>query len=104
MSVKLTNPSYSYSSGGTISVSVTVDVMAPDGITVLYSTGISANAHLGGNWKAELQASLVKQATSIAQEYSRAMGAVIGAYPTATSPAGALTQFVAEVQAALVGV
>lgn len=51
MLMKLTNPSYSYASSGIITVSMTAEVRAADDITILYSHGISANAHIGGNWK-----------------------------------------------------
>lgn len=104
MPLKLSNPSYSYSAGGIVSVSATVDILAADGVTVIYQAGISGNAHIGSDWKTALRDSLIEQATVIKQNYDRTMYVVALSYPLATSPAEALAQFVAEVDAALTGV
>lgn len=99
--IKLVNPTYSYSAAGIISVSVEVNLLAGDNITVLYKEAISANAHLAGQWKVELIASLIKQAKTINSDYIKAIAAVVIAYPTATSPNDALLKFIADVQAGL---
>ena len=101
MPIKLSNSSYSFSDGGIISVTAIINILSDDGAVVVYQSGISANAHIGGKWLEELTASLKDQARAIIGGYERAMALVKEEYPTAMSPEEALTQFMAGVQAAI---
>ena len=100
--VKITDATYSYSQGGIVTVSAMAQVLAEDGLTILYQAGLSANAHLQSKtWRDELKLSLIKQAQQLASDYTKALLEVAIVFPTAKSPAEALALFVGEVNTAL---
>lgn len=100
LTAQITNPSYSYQLGGSVSYSCTLEVKE-DGVTVS-STGLSVTTNfLIEGWAVRIKDALREQADAYIAQYKYMLQLVQAVYPAAVVPQDVVDTIAAEVESTI---